>query len=63
MTEQVVTGKAFWLSKTLWINVLAVAGLFMQTQSGFIFDASMQAGLLCLVNIGLRTITKEPVIW
>jgi hypothetical protein len=63
MTETLVTGKAFWLSKTLWINLLAVLGLFMQTQSGFVIDPTMQAGLLCLVNMGLRTVTKEPVIW
>jgi hypothetical protein len=63
MTEQTLTGKQFWLSKTLWVNLLAVLGLYMQMQSGFIFDPTMQAGLLCLVNMFLRTITKEPIIW
>jgi hypothetical protein len=63
MTESLATGKEFWLSKTLWVNVLAVVGLFVQTQSGFVFDPTTQAGVLCLVNMGLRLITKEPIIW
>lgn len=63
MTEQVLTGKAFWESKTLWVNILAVVALAVQAQSTFVFDANMQTGLLCLVNIGLRTITKDEIIW
>lgn len=64
MTEpQPVTGKAFWESKTLWINLLAVVALAVQAQSTFVFDANMQAGLLCLINIGLRTITKDEIVW
>lgn len=65
MTE-VVTPKPFWASKTLWVNVLAFAaavtgalgldlGLDAETQ------ASLVVGIMAVVNIVLRLITKAPV--
>ena len=53
-----------WLtSKTLWINVIVIVALIAQSQFGFVIDAASQAGLLATVNILLRTITNEAVVW
>lgn len=53
--------KAWWRSKTLWVNIVAGAVLLVQTQTGFAVDPEIQAGFLALVNLVLRLVTKEPV--
>ena len=53
-----------WLtSKTLWMNVLCIIALIAQSQFGFVIDAALQASLLAMINILLRTVTKEPIVW
>ena len=59
----VTTGKSFWESKTFWVNILGAGAMFVQSQFGFVFDPNEQAIVLCLVNMGLRTITKDPIVW
>jgi hypothetical protein len=56
----------FWASRTLWVNVIAVAatvtgvfkidlGLDATTQ------ASIVTGVMAVVNIVLRLVTKTPI--
>ncbi|TSA13570.1 MAG: hypothetical protein D4R73_00660 [Deltaproteobacteria bacterium] len=53
--------KAWWRSKTLWVNVVAGAALLAQSQFGFVIDGEVQAAILTVVNLALRLITNEPV--
>jgi uncharacterized membrane protein len=53
--------KAWWRSKTLWVNLVAGAALLAQSQFGFIVDAEAQGAVLVVVNLVLRLITNEPV--
>lgn len=55
--------KKWYVSKTVWVNILALAGLILQSQFGFIFTPETQAFVLSLVNLGLRTVTKEEIVW
>jgi len=55
--------KKWYLSKTVWANIIALVGLIAQTQTGFVFTPESQAVVLTLLNLGLRTITKEEIIW
>ena len=55
--------KTWYLSKTLWLNVLAAIALLLQTRYGFILDPEAQAGLLTVINIILRLVTKAPLDW
>jgi hypothetical protein len=55
--------KKWYMSKTIWVNGLALAGLVLQAQFGFIFTPETQAFVLSLVNVGLRTVTKEEITW
>ncbi|MBI5410157.1 MAG: hypothetical protein HZA14_12405 [Nitrospirae bacterium] len=55
--------KTIWQSKTFWVNILAVIGILVQTQTGFIIDPTSQAAILSVINIILRLITKSPVVW
>ncbi len=60
---QELSGKKFWLSKTFWTNILVAAGILIQLRTGFIISPEYQALGLTLVNLALRKITREPVIW
>ena len=54
--------KAWWKSKTLWVNVLTAAGLAAQELSGANYiDPKYVALILPAVNFGLRIITDKPV--
>ena len=55
--------KKWYVSKTVWVNVLAVAGIGLQSQFGFVFTPETQAFVLSLVNLGLRAVTKEEIVW
>ncbi|MDW7643434.1 MAG: hypothetical protein SCI25_00165 [Desulfuromonadales bacterium] len=57
------TGKKFWLSKTFWVNLLALVFIVLQSLTGLELSAEAQVSLLSLVNIGLRLVTKEAVTW
>ena len=55
--------KPFWLSKTFWVNVLAIIAMIIQYFTGWAFDPVIQATGLSVVNIILRAITKHPLGW
>jgi fumarate reductase subunit C len=53
--------KKWYLSKTIWINVIALAGLIVQTQTGFLLTPEVQAMALTLVNLAVRAVTKQEL--
>jgi uncharacterized membrane protein len=53
--------KTWYTSKTLWVNAIALIALIVQGMTGFIIDIEAQAGLLVVINMILRVITKEGV--
>lgn len=55
--------KHFLQSKVLWVNILAFLAFFIQTQFGFVISEELQLQLLSLINIGLRFVTKEKLVW
>lgn len=61
--EVVVQGKKFWASKTFWVNVLAVAAIGIQSRYGFVVGPELQALALAGVNLVLRKITDQPIVW
>lgn len=56
-------GKHIAKSRTFWINLVAIATIFVQSKYGYIIDEDIQMQILGFINIGLRAITKEPVSW
>lgn len=56
-------GKAIWQSKTLWVNLIAIIALVIQTYTGFVIDPEKQVVILGIINTALRLITKHPVNW
>ena len=53
--------KKWYLSKTLWVNVTAIAALIAQAQFGFIVSGEEQVAILAVINLILRVVTKEPL--
>ena len=53
--------KPFWQSKTFWANILAGAGMVVQSQTSYVLDPEMQVGIIAFINIVLRFVTKEGV--
>ncbi|MFH1027692.1 MAG: hypothetical protein V1791_06795 [Pseudomonadota bacterium] len=55
--------KPIWLSKTLWVNAIAIAALVVQTYTGYVVDPENQVVALGFINALLRFVTKLPVTW
>ena len=54
--------KKWYLSKTLWVNWIAVAAVVLQVATGVeITPAELQAGLIPLINLILRFVTREEL--
>ncbi len=58
-----VAVKRIVLSKTLWINVIAFLSFAIEKRYGFLIDPELQLQILSLINIGLRFITHEKLVW
>ena len=57
--------KSWWQSKTIWVNLIAIAGIVLNHFFGIELDAETQAVLatsvLAVINIILRIKTNQPV--
>jgi hypothetical protein len=57
------TGKKWYVSKTFWANILAALVLVAQIKWGFIVSPELQAIAMSFINLGLRKISTEPIVW
>ena len=51
--------KTWWISKTVWFNVIALIALILQSQYGYIITVEEQAAVLVVANLVLRGVTGE----
>lgn len=58
-----VMAKRVLLSKTIWVNLIMFLAFIAQKQYGFVISEDVQMQLLTLINIALRFVTKEPIVW
>jgi hypothetical protein len=59
----VVVGKKFYQSKTFWANMVAAVAFAAQAKFGFVVGPEIQAVGLSVLNIALRKVTNEPIVW
>ena len=55
-------GKRWYLSKTLWVNALALIAGILQWKYGMVIPIEAQAGVLALLNMVLRFDTNQPLV-
>ena len=55
--------KQWFYSKTLWMNLIALVAMLAQNYTGFVIDIEAQGALLIVINIILRIVTKEEVVF
>jgi hypothetical protein len=57
-------GKSIWLSKTFWVNLIALAAMLVQAYFDVLVSPEIQLAILAVVNLVLRLIfTGEPIDW
>jgi len=56
--------KSIFTSKTFWTNVVGLVAMTVQGITGKeLINLEIQGTILAVINIVLRTITKDPVSW
>lgn len=56
--------KKWWMSKTVWLNVIALIGVMLQSMyNKEVIPVELQATILSVVNLLLRSITKTNLEW
>lgn len=58
-----MSGKPWYTSKMLWVNVVGISAMVAQRWTGFLVPVEDQAIVLGLINLILRLITKQPLGW
>ena len=58
-----LTGKKWYESKTFWANLVMAGAVAIQSKYGFVVGPELQALFITGVNMLLRKITKQPVVW
>jgi len=56
--------KKIWTSKTFWVNLVSGSVLIYNAFTGRMENpTTVVAAVLPWINILLRTVTKEPIVW
>ena len=55
--------KNWWKSKMLWLNIISIAVIIIQAETGYIVSPESQLLILGVINLILRIITKEKIVW
>jgi hypothetical protein len=59
-----MTTKKWYLSKTIWVNVIAlIASILQSYATNITISATDQVFLLTVLNVLLRAITHEQIEW
>lgn len=53
--------KKWYLSRTIWVNLIAFAALLLKSEAGIELTSEETAGILVVLNLILRMITKQPL--
>ena len=55
--------KEYLKSRTIWINIIAVIAIVSAGEFGIILNGTIQAAILAMINIVMRKITNEELVW
>jgi len=54
-------GKPLYLSRTFWLNLIAIAVMALQSMNGFVISPEEQMAILAVINIFVRLLTREEI--
>ncbi|MFT5873876.1 hypothetical protein [Clostridium sp.] len=61
---EVIASKKWYLSKTIYVNAIMLVGAAAQQIAGKdIITPELQVVILSVVNLILRSVTKENIMW
>ena len=63
VVAQVTGAKKWYESRTIWVNVIMAAAYAVQAKYGFIVGPELQTLAITGVNLWLRKITKDEIVW
>lgn len=55
--------KEWWKSKTVWINLISVVAMMVQSHTGFVIPPEGQIAILGVINLILRSVTRTTLDW
>lgn len=55
--------KKWYMSKMFWVNFIALMSVLMQIYFGKVIQPEIQIAILGVLNMVLRFITKEEIVW
>lgn len=55
--------KKWYASKTVWTNAIAIIAGIVLNVFKIDISAEIQVGILGIINLILRAITKEEIVW
>lgn len=55
--------KDWYKSRTLWVNVIAIANIILRAELGLTLTPEAEVGILVIINFVLRYITKEKIVF
>ena len=55
--------KMWYTSKTLYVNVIGIGGIFTAKFMGYIITPELAVSILSGINMLLRLITKKEIVW
>ena len=58
-----MTGKKFYESKTFWANIVMAGAVAVQAKFGFVVGPELQALAITGINLALRKLSKEEIVW
>jgi hypothetical protein len=56
-------GKPFYTSKMIWLNLIALVASLIQARYGLVMSPEEQGVILTVLNLILRSVTKEEIVW
>lgn len=55
--------KKWYQSKMIWLNLIALVASLLQAKWGLVMSPEMQGVMLTVLNLILRSVTKEEITW
>lgn len=53
--------KQWYRSRTIWVNLISIVAILIQTKTGYFIGPDIQSGVLGAINLVLRIYTHKEI--